>query len=33
MALTCFRWALSAYPYASGYQAPEWLDGDKIVFF
>ena len=31
--LTKIRWALTSHPRAKGYAAPEWLDGDKIVFF
>lgn len=31
--LTLIRWALTSHPRAQGYAAPEWLDGDKIVFF
>jgi hypothetical protein len=31
--LTMIRWALTSHPRAKGYAAPEWLDGDKIVFF
>lgn len=31
--LTLIRWALASHPLAKGYQAAEWLDGDKIVFF
>jgi len=27
------RWALTSHPRANGYTAPEWLDGEKIVFF
>ncbi len=32
-ALTKLRWILSSHPMAKGYEAPEWLDGDKIVFY
>jgi hypothetical protein len=31
--LTMIRLALTSHPRAKGYAAPEWLDGDKIVFF
>lgn len=31
--LTRFRWILSSHPDASSHQAPEWLDGDKIVLY
>jgi hypothetical protein len=31
--LTLIRWALMSHPHAKGYKAPDWLDGDKIVFF
>lgn len=31
--LTLIRLALTSHPHAKGYEAPEWLDGDKIVFF
>jgi len=31
--LTLIRWALTSHPRAKAYEAPEWLDGDKIVFF
>ncbi|MGA3133832.1 MAG: hypothetical protein ABSD59_23965 [Terracidiphilus sp.] len=31
--LTMIRWALTSHPRANGYTAPEWLDGEKIVFF
>jgi len=31
--LTLIRWALTSHAHAKGYEAPEWLDGDKIVFF
>jgi hypothetical protein len=31
--LTLTRWALTSHPRAKCYEAPEWLDGEKIVFF
>lgn len=31
--LTRLRWILSSHPRARIYRAPDWLDGDKIVFY
>ena len=31
--LTRLRWILSSHPDSSSYEAPEWLDGGKIVFY
>jgi len=33
MALTTLRLIFMSHPKARGYSAPEWLDGDKIVFY
>lgn len=33
MSLTKLRLIFSSHPKAKGYSAPEWLDGDKIVFY
>lgn len=32
-ALTCLRLILSSHPLAAGYAPPDWLDGDRIVFY
>ena len=33
MALTTLRLIFMSHPKARGYSAPEWLDGNKIVFY